>query len=141
MMADYPEDFQKAVDDLIDNWEGTIYVKTVGDAGGATKFGISSKAYPNLDIKKLTRDDAIAIYYRDYWLKPDLGELAASGNPDVDSLVRAKVFNMGVVMGPFTAKSLLTGCDTLQQYKMICVRHFQAIVVKNPSDGKFLKGW
>jgi hypothetical protein len=24
---------------------------------------------------------------------------------------------------------------------LICVRHFQGIVVKHPEDGKFLKGW
>lgn len=37
------------------------------DRGGATKFGISQRAYPGLNIAKLTRDDAIAIYQRDYW--------------------------------------------------------------------------
>jgi lysozyme family protein len=133
-MADYPDDFQKAVDDLIDNWEGTIYVKTVGDAGGGTKFGISSAAYPNLDIKNLTRDDAIKIYYYDYWLKQN--------HPvPVPDAFRAKVFNMGVLMGALKAKVLLVGCNTLAEYKLICVRHFQAIVVKHPEDGKFLKGW
>lgn len=37
------------------------------DPGGLTKFGISQKAYPGLDIRGLTRDDAIDIYRRDYW--------------------------------------------------------------------------
>ena len=32
-----------------------------------TKFGISSAAYPALDIARLTVDDAKAIYRRDYW--------------------------------------------------------------------------
>lgn len=32
-----------------------------------TKFGISAWAYPALDIKNLTLDDARAIYHRDYW--------------------------------------------------------------------------
>lgn len=37
------------------------------DPGGETKFGISKRAYPNLDIANLTLDDAKAIYLRDYW--------------------------------------------------------------------------
>lgn len=32
-----------------------------------TKYGISAASYPNLDIKNLTWDDAMAIYERDYW--------------------------------------------------------------------------
>lgn len=37
------------------------------DTGGLTKFGISQKTYPNLDIKNLTADDAKKIYLRDFW--------------------------------------------------------------------------
>ena len=37
------------------------------DPGGLTKFGISQRAYPNLDIASLTIDQAKAIYKRDYW--------------------------------------------------------------------------
>ena len=38
------------------------------DPGGLTNHGISQRAYPNLDIRALTREQAIAIYHRDYWL-------------------------------------------------------------------------
>jgi lysozyme family protein len=37
------------------------------DPGGATKFGISQKSYPDLNILDLTLDEAKAIYRRDYW--------------------------------------------------------------------------
>ncbi len=37
------------------------------DNGGLTKFGISKRAYPNLDIANLTVEQAIDIYRRDYW--------------------------------------------------------------------------
>src|SRR5665213_1885787 len=33
-----------------------------GDPGGETNFGISKRSYPNVDIKNLTRDGAIAVY-------------------------------------------------------------------------------
>lgn len=38
----------------------------VGELKG-TKYGISAMAYPHLDIRNLTLDQARAIYKRDYW--------------------------------------------------------------------------
>lgn len=37
------------------------------DPGGLTQWGISKRAYPNIDIRNLTRKDAIGIYRRDFW--------------------------------------------------------------------------
>lgn len=37
------------------------------DPGGLTNFGISQKAYPQIDIEKLTVDQAKDIYKKDYW--------------------------------------------------------------------------
>jgi len=37
------------------------------DAGGETHWGISKRAYPHLDIRNLTRKEAIDMYRRDYW--------------------------------------------------------------------------
>ena len=37
------------------------------DPGGLTNFGISQKSYPNEDIRNLTKDRALAIYFLDYW--------------------------------------------------------------------------
>lgn len=34
-----------------------------------TKFGLAAMTYPHLDIKNLTREDAKAIYKRDWWDK------------------------------------------------------------------------
>ena len=39
------------------------------DPGGATKFGISQRAYPQENIARLTLDRAKEIYRRDYWDK------------------------------------------------------------------------
>jgi len=43
------------------------YVWNKDDPGGETNFGISKRSYPDLDIKALTRDGAIAIYRTDFW--------------------------------------------------------------------------
>jgi len=42
-------------------------VSDPADPGGLTKYGISKRAYPDLDIANLTLEDAKAIYQRDYW--------------------------------------------------------------------------
>jgi lysozyme family protein len=69
------------------------------DLGGETNFGISKRAYPNLDIKKLTVDQAVALYRRDYWERCSLDQLS-------DSL-RLIVFDSAVNHGsPFTIKLL-----------------------------------
>lgn len=43
------------------------YVNNPADPGGATKYGISQRSYPSIDIASLTLDQARAIYQRDYW--------------------------------------------------------------------------
>lgn len=43
------------------------YVNDPKDPGGETKFGISKRSYPNLDIKNLTKDKAMEIYRLNYW--------------------------------------------------------------------------
>jgi len=37
------------------------------DSGGVTKWGISQRAYPELDIVSLTLEDVTEIYFRDYF--------------------------------------------------------------------------
>jgi lysozyme family protein len=43
------------------------YVSNPADPGSETKYGISKRAYPNVDIAGLTLEEAQAIYLRDYW--------------------------------------------------------------------------
>ena len=75
-MIDYPSEFVTAVNDLIDNWEGRL-LQDPDDPGGETNMGISRRSYPHEDIKNLTREQAIQIYYYDYWL-PATRNLQAS---------------------------------------------------------------
>ena len=133
-MPDFPADFQAAVDDLIDHWEGTKYTETPGDAGGGTKFGISHTTYPDVDIPNLTRADAEEIYYRDYWCYPGMDAIP-------DEALKAKVFNMGVLMGQATALRLVYACNNLDEYRQLCKQHFDAIIAKHPQDEKFRHGW
>lgn len=62
------QNFLKVIPVLINLIEGG-YVNDPADPGGETKYGISKRSYPNLDIPNLTKAQAAQIYYTDYWLK------------------------------------------------------------------------
>lgn len=59
--------FDVAVNLILDHEGGYVWDKA--DPGGETNWGISKRAYPNVDIKNLTKAEAKAIYKRDYWNK------------------------------------------------------------------------
>src|SRR5215472_10215331 len=87
---DYPPLFLRAVARVLDDEGG--YVNNPGDPGGETRFGISKREYPELDIGALTREQAIAIYFRDWWQRYRYGEMPG--------LLAAKVFDLAVNIGP-----------------------------------------
>ena len=99
---------------MVVNTEGG-YTDNKSDPGGRTKFGISQRSYPALDIAALTLDDAKAIYERDFWsrirgdeMPPPLAFLTfdAAVNNGVGRSVRWLQTALGVVadgvIGPAT---------------------------------------
>lgn len=96
----YSEDFKRAVK-FIFKWEGG-YSNDKNDPGGETNFGISKRAYPNEDIKNMTRDRAEKIYYENYWIKSGCDKL-----PEPLNIV---VFDTAVNMGRSRAKKFLKEC-------------------------------
>jgi lysozyme family protein len=89
------------------------------DPGGETKFGISKRAYPSIDIKNLTRDGAKEIYKRDYWdraqcdrLPPALAFLLfdASVNSGIGQAIRFLQRAVGAaddgILGPLTISAI-----------------------------------
>lgn len=105
--------FDQCFDKLISHEGG--YVNDSRDPGGETKFGISKRAYPQVDIKALTLDAAKAIYKRDYWdraqcdkLPPALAYLLfdAAVNSGIGQAIRflQRALNLADdgVLGPLT---------------------------------------
>lgn len=90
-------DFETAFQVVVGHEGG--YVNDPRDPGGETKFGISKRAYPDLDIKALTVDDARVVYRRDYWDHCHCDELPAR--------LRLAVFDTAVNMGAGAAVKLL----------------------------------
>lgn len=58
--------FDEAIGTVLENEGG--YNDDPLDPGGRTKYGISQRSYPNVDIKNLTMQQAEDIYRRDFWL-------------------------------------------------------------------------
>lgn len=115
--------FDQVFDKLI-NHEGG-YVFNPHDPGGETKFGISKRSYPHLDIHSLTLADAKTIYRRDFWdraqcdkLHPDLAFDLFDGavNSGIGQAIRWLQRAVGVaddgVVGPLTLASINRENDT-----------------------------
>jgi lysozyme family protein len=71
------------------------YVNDPSDPGGETKYGISKRAYPNIDIPNLTSNTASALYMRDYWTPLQCDKLPPK--------LRLSMMSFGVVAGVRTA--------------------------------------
>jgi lysozyme family protein len=86
----YTDIFSRCIEVILKN-EGGL-VDNPYDPGGLTNFGICQRNYPELDIKNLTRNEAIQIYFRDYWSPMNLHNIE-------DELSILHIFDMGVNAG------------------------------------------
>jgi lysozyme family protein len=89
--------FKKALD-IVLAFEGG-HVDDSFDPGGETKYGISRRAYPDLDIAGLTKKKAGEIYRADYW--------DACQCDDLPRGVDLVVFDAAVNQGPGFARRTL----------------------------------
>jgi lysozyme family protein len=157
-------DFHAAIQTVLDHEGG--YSNDPSDRGGETKYGISKTSYPDLDIKNLTREEAIAIYERDFWI---FGGLTSQriATKLFDGYVNSKhhairtaqlalrtaQLALGALqIGPIIAdgnygaitESHLNAADEerfLDEYKArLCLFHCEDVIA-NGDDHKFLLGW
>ena len=92
------------------------YVNDKDDSGGETKYGITltvSKKYKK-DIKKLTIDDAIGIYEKEYWDKLNLDTILKIAGVDIAEIL----FNIGVNLGINKAGNFLQETLIALNYKV-----------------------
>lgn len=67
MPVQLPSTFDRCFELVIGSEGG--YVNNPKDPGGETKYGISKRAYPELEIGTLTLEEAKQIYFKDYYTK------------------------------------------------------------------------
>lgn len=109
--------FDEAFRELIKAEGG--YVNHPADPGGETKFGISKRAYPQVNIAALTLDQAAGIYRRDYW-----GPAGCDAVPDS---LRMDLFDMAVNSGVRAAAKCLQRAVGETEDGVIGLRTLQAI--------------
>lgn len=125
-------DFERAFRVLVGEEGG--YVNDPADPGGETKFGISKRAYPAVDISNLTLDQAKAIYRRDYW-----APLQLDARPWGPALV---LFDCAVNQGVARARSLLAQVATSSQPFVIAFQAERALLYAAlPSFPRYGRGW
>lgn len=137
------------------------YVNDPQDPGGETKYGVSKRSYPHIDIKNLTLDDAKKIYYEDFWLKQKCNVIQKD--------LAAKLFDLSVNVGTkqaglFMQRALrvtkqeliedgIIGVNTLDairradpiillaSLKSEAAGYYRLLVAKNASMKKYINGW
>lgn len=153
-------DFNSAIVKTLQKEGGSTYTETSGDKGGATKYGISQRAYPNLNIRDLSEQQARDIYKRDYWDR-------VCGDRIHDQIIAECIFDAAVNMGVRTASRLaqiaagmkeadadgVIGTASLYwiadahlelfvlRFATLKIARYASICNKDKTQSKFLLGW
>lgn len=90
--------FNRAIEVVLEH-EGDTYTDNPLDRGGPTKFGIAQRWNPDLDVKNLTRAQAIEVYWERHWHGHRYECL-----PEV---IAIKVFDLAVNLGHKTVVTCL----------------------------------
>lgn len=146
--------FTKCIKVILENEGG--YVNHPNDPGGETNFGICKRNYPDLNIKTITRNQAIQIYHKDYWNKMNLLGI-------YDENLVLHLFDMGVNAGIRTAIKMIQRIveaqvdgiignettflinnfteDLTDIYKQERKKYYFSIARRKPEMQIFLGGW
>ena len=151
-------DFTAAIVKTLAHEGGDTLTNDAHDHGGTTKFGISQKAYPQLDIANLSEDQAKDIYRRDYWNR-------IHGDDIRSQIVAETIFdacvNMGVAGGSRLAQKTLViepadgiiGRQSLAainaanedlfiaKFALAKIQRYAEICQADSSQKKYLLGW
>lgn len=151
-----PDAFVAAVAFVIDRLEGGGHL--VHDSGGATRWGISHNANPDIDIESLTRDQAVRLYYDRYWRPSRADELpeplalsyfAAVVNIGFDPAVRCLQRALGTVtvdgiLGPRTLTAITHYPDQRElraRFHAAVLEHYLDLAERRPYYRQWRRGW
>lgn len=122
------------------------------DPGGLTRYGISQRSYPTLDIRNLTLEHAAQIYRQDFWgpagcdavpdaLRMDLFDMAVNSGvrAAVRCLQRAAGETADGVLGPKTLQAI----QTIPSSRLIARFNAERLefMTNLPTWSSFGKGW
>lgn len=119
---------------FIFEWEGESYENDSDDPGGETKFGIDKRSHPSEDIKNLTKDRALEIYYREW---------QQDGIEPMPSPYAEVFFNCAVNMGLSRAREFdkkIPGADAAH-FLILQEDYYRQLANNHRGFFKYLKGW
>jgi lysozyme family protein len=125
------QDFKRSMEFTL-KWEGG-WVNDPDDPGGETKWGISKRSYPDLDIKNLSEQEAVNIYLKDYWFE--------AGCDSVSYPMNLVVFDSAVNCGVATAKKWMRESEGPEEVIELRKSYYINLAMRKPAMSKFLKGW
>ena len=97
--------FDLAINNVLQHEGGYIFDPI--DPGGETNFGISKRSYPNIDIKNLTKSQAMDIYYQDFLIKNRINEIK---DEDLASKILDMIVNIGPTQGFIIISRAIRSC-------------------------------
>jgi len=133
------------------------YVNDPKDLGGETKYGITKRFYPDVDIKNLTIEQAVEIYKKDYWDKNKVESLPQNlwhiyfdmcvnmGKRTAVKVLQRAAVNKGRDievdggLGPMTIGAL-KGVE-LDRVRAFRVKYYVDLITAKPEQEKFYLGW
>lgn len=117
--------FNKAVRKTILHEGGATYTNDPDDPGGETKFGISKRSFPHVNIRELTQATAIEIYRKNYWAPIQADQIKSN-------VVAETIFDTAVNMGVRTTIKLV---QTTLDIKVDGIIGKQTLGAVNKVDG------
>lgn len=156
-------DVRAQVASIVDFFEGGLSDHPA-DRGGLTKYGVTLEtlrrvrpAATDVDLRALTKDDAIDLLTEEYALKPGLGRIA-------DDAVRFAVIDYAINSGPVTAiravqraagvvadgifgpdtEAAVNRFDVRMLLRLLVaqrLRHLGRIITRDPRQSAFASGW
>jgi|TARA_R100000656_G_scaffold104073_1_gene75835 lysozyme family protein len=138
---------------------GAKLTKDPDDPGGVTKYGISKRSNPDVDVENLTEDEAVIIYLEKYW-RPS----KASSLPEpLQDMYFDMVVNFGqrravkilqeacnhknkgkdLVVDGRIGPNTLRASKSLEKDRLLAFRifHYARICMKNKTLMKYYYGW
>lgn len=110
------------------------YSATDGNSGAPVNFGINQRANPDIDVKNLTKDQAVQLYKSRYW--------DAIGGDSLPAAIRATAFDAAVNQGvPWTKAALQQAGGDVAAFNALREQRYRSIVASDPSQGKYLANW
>ena len=147
--------FKEIIEQVLEHEGG--YVNDPKDLGGETKYGITKRFYPDVDIKNLTIEQAKDIYKKDYWDKDkveslpqnlwhiyfdmcvNMGKRTAVKVLQRAAVNRGKDIEVDGGLGPMTIGAL-KGVE-LDRVRAFRVKYYVDLITAKPEQEKFFLGW